>query len=754
MELLDQLQQALGGAYTVERELGGGGMSRVFLADETALGRKVVVKVLPTEMSGQVSMDRFKREIRLAASLQQANIVPIISAGDAGGMAYYTMPFVRGESLRARLTAHGALPIAECVAIFRDLAKALAYAHGEGIVHRDIKPDNVLLSGGTAVVTDFGIAKAVAAAHAQPGAATLTQLGMTLGTPAYMAPEQAFGDDTVDHRADLYALGVVAYELLAGSPPFAGRTAQAQLAAHAIEQPAPILERRPDAPQGLATLVMRCLEKDPARRPQSAREVLDALESVSTPGAGVASRTGAAPAPAPAIAVLPFANMSADPENEYFSDGITEELINVLTKIDGLRVVSRTSAFAFKGKREDIRSIGRQLGVSHVLEGSVRKAASRIRLTAQLIAVDSGYHLWSDTYDRQLEDVFAVQDELSRAIAGALKVQLLGGTLAPLVVKPTSQVEAYTLYLKGRYHWDRRTEAELLKGLENFKAALALDPEYALAWIGVADSYSILGFYGHLAPKESFPRAREAAERALALDDTLAAAHCSRGYVRHYHDWDFPAAEADYRRAIALDPAYATAPQFYGNLLVALGRFDEAAATLRHAVELEPLSLICNAAVGWGHYHARRNDDAIASLRATIELDPHFMVGHLWLGRAYVQAGLLDDAVREFGTAAALSNRSAEAIGMLGHAHAVAGRSAEARGILAEMEQLSARRYVPQYLVAYIYLALGEHDAAFARLERAFTDRAHVLVFLRVDPVLDPLRADSRLEALAKRVGL
>jgi serine/threonine-protein kinase len=753
MELRDQLQAALGTTYTLERELGGGGMSRVFLADETALGRKVVVKVLPTEMSGQVSIDRFKREIRLVASLQQANIVPILSAGDAGGMTYYTMPFVRGESLRARLMTHGALPIDECIAILRDLAKALAYAHGEGIVHRDIKPDNVLLSGGTAVVTDFGIAKAVAAAHAQPGAVTLTQLGMTIGTPAYMAPEQALGEDTVDHRADLYALGVVAYELLVGSPPFAGRTAQALLAAHVIEQPTPIADLRLDIPRGLANLVMRCLEKDPARRPQSAHEVLDLLGSASTsttPATGVVPRS----APAPAIAVLPFANMSTDPENEYFSDGITEELINVLTKIDGLRVVSRTSAFAFKGKREDVRAIGRQLDVNHVLEGSVRKAASRIRITAQLIAVDSGYHLWSDTYDRQLEDVFAVQDELSRAIAGALKVRLLGDTLAPLVQKPTNQVEAYTQYLKGRYHWNRRTEAELLKGLEHFQAALVLDPEYALAWIGVADSYNVLGFYSWLAPRASFPRAKEAAEHALALDDSLAAAHCSRAYARSYHDWDFRGAEADYRRAMALDPSYVTAPQFFGNLLTWLGRFDEAVATFRHAVELEPLSLICNAAVGWGQYHARRYDDAIGTLRATIELDAHFMIGHLWLGRAYVQAGMLDNAVREFETAAALSNRSAEAIGSLGHAHAVAGRRIEAGQILAELGQQSEQRYVPQYIVAGIHAALGAPDAALACLERAFADRAHSLVFLRVDPVLDPLRTDSRLETLAKRVGL
>ena len=349
MDFLNQLQSMLGNAYTLRRELGGGGMSRVFVAEETALGREVVVKVLPGDMAGQLSIERFKREIRVAASLQQANIVPVLTAGDAGGVPYYTMPLVRGESLRARLVQEGALSVAECVAILRDIAKALAYAHGEGIVHRDIKPENILLSGGTAVVTDFGIAKAVEASQTMPTAVTLTQFGTVLGTPAYMAPEQAVGDAAVDHRADLYSLGVLAYELLVGKPPFAGRSPQATIAAHVTEQPVPISVCRASTPSALGALVMSCLMKDPQHRPQSANEVLSHLDAVS-----LSRPAPPAESTRPTVAVLPLVNIGSSSEDDYFSDGITEDIIAQLSAIGGLKVISRTSAMRYKSSKQPL----------------------------------------------------------------------------------------------------------------------------------------------------------------------------------------------------------------------------------------------------------------------------------------------------------------------------------------------------------------------------------------------------------------
>jgi len=748
------LRTSLADRYAIERELGQGGMATVYLAHDLKHDRKVAVKVLRPDLAATLGHDRFLREITTTASLRHPHILPLYDSGEAAGFLYYVMPYVEGESLRDRLTREKQLPIGEALQIAREVADALSYAHGRHLVHRDIKPENVLLESGHAVVADFGIARAVSAAEDS----RVTQVGVVVGTPDYMSPEQAVGESALDGRSDLYSLGCVLYEMLTGAAPFTGAGAgpQAILARRLRDAPAPLREARPQASAELEDLMARLLAADPAGRHASAAELARALETAAAhQSADGPARTPPVASPAArSVAVLPFVNMSADPENEYFSDGMTEELISVLTRTAGLRVAARSSVFAYKGRNEDARVIGGVLNVDTVLAGSVRKAGARIRLAAQLTTVADGYQIWADTYDRELRDVFAVQDEISQAIARALQLRLGAATGQPAGRKGTENVEAYTHYLRGRFHWGRRTQSEVKKGLEHFQQALALDPEYALAEIGVADSYNIMGFYDWLHPREAFPRALAAANRALALDDTLAAAYCSRAYVRLYHEWQWAAAEEDFRLAEALAPAYATASHMYGNLLVAQGRFAEAMAAMRRAVASEPLSLIANAAVGWAEYYAGRWDEAIAQHHATIELDPSFMLTHLWLGQVLVQVGAVEEAVQEFETAIRLSGRSAILVAALARAHATACRRSEADRLVAELDELGRQRFVPQYDIATVFVAAGNPDAAFARLERALDDREHELVFLAVDPAMAPLRGDPRVASLAVRIGL
>jgi serine/threonine-protein kinase len=747
----ERLIAALADRYRVERELGQGGMATVYLAHDLKHDRKVAIKVLRPDLAAALGAERFVREIRLTARLDHPHILALLDSGNADGTLYYVMPYVEGESLRGRLTRERTIPPAEALRIAREVTDALDYAHARGIIHRDIKPENILLAAGHARVADFGIARALSAA----GETQVTQVGLVIGTPAYMSPEQAAGETTLDGRSDLYSLGCVLYEMITGAPPFAGADAQV-IARRFRETPAPIRDTHPQVSAELEQTIMRTLAVDPSGRHATAAELARELDtSARHPTAEGPARTPPASTPASrSIAVLPFVNMSADPENEYFSDGMTEELISVLTKMGGLRVAARSSVFAWKGRSEDVRVVGRSLNVDTVLAGSVRRAGSRIRLAAQLTAVADGYQVWADTYDRELRDVFAVQDEISQAIARALQLRLVPGADQAPGRKGTEDVEAYTHYLRGRFHWGRRTESEIRKGLEHFQQALVRDPNYALAEIGVADSYNILGFYDWLHPREAFPRALAAANRALALDPSLAQAYCSRAYVRLYHEWQWAAAEEDFRRALALAPDYCTGWHQYGNLLVQQGRFAEGAAAMRKSLNIEPLSLIANAAVGWAEYYSRQWDAAITHHRSTIELDPSFMLAHLWLGHTLVQAGAVEDAEKEYQTAIQLSGRSAITVAALARAFAAAGRRSDAQKLVAELDELGRQRFAPQYDIAGVFAAAGDRDAAFARLERALEEREHELVFLAVDPVMDPLRGDPRFGSLAARVGL
>jgi serine/threonine-protein kinase len=788
-DLRATLERTLGDVYTFERELHGGAMSRVFVAMDRQLGRQIVVKVLPPEVAAELSAERFRREIQLAARLQHPHIVPLLSSGEVGGLPYFTMPFVEGESLRERLTRKGELPVSEAVRILRGVASALSYAHKHGVAHRDIKPDNVMLTDELALVTDFGVAKALSVSTNAPEAQTITGVGVSLGTPAYMSPEQATADPSVDHRADIYAFGVMAYEMLTGSLPFSGRPTQAMLVAHAIEKPEPITQRRPGIPAGLAALIMRCLEKRPADRPQQAGELVQELEATpapSVPGSGasqrkifIASAVAAAAAVAviayaatrgasggdeqsiatlQSVAVLPLANVGGNAQDEYFSDGMTDELANALSKLPGLRVASRTSAYSFKGKKDiAVGEIGRKLNVQAVLEGAVRRSGDRLRVGAQLTNVSDGLAIWSDTYERSTSDIFAVQDEIARAIADALKLKL-GVRAAALSSSSggTASLEAYDSYLRGRYFWNRRGAANLRRALTYFEESIEKDPRFARAHAGLAITYALLPEYTDTPPLDGLAKTRAAATRALELDGSLAEAHTALGLAA-VHDWDFKAGEAAYRKAIEAEPGYPTAHQWYGELLYHTGRIDSSLAEIRRAVALDPLAPILPVALGYALTLAGRYDEALQQFARTEELAPGLVLTRLVTAAAQLQSGDIANAVKGYEEAVRMDNEIIRTKGMLCHAYGIAGRRADAEKLLAEIEARARRQRVSSVTRAICLLGMGDHSGALTTMETAVRNH-EIAVFTAFSPLLDktwdPVRGDPRWTAILRAANL
>jgi len=810
-DLRGQLQEMLGSTYTIERELGGGGMARVFIATESALGRRVVVKILPPEVAAGVKVERFKREIQFLARLNHPHIVPMLAAGGDGGLSYYVMPFMQGESLRARIIRDGALPAGLVVRTLREVAAALAFAHQNGIVHRDIKPDNVLITGGSAMVTDFGVAKALSVSTGEGDPNALTSLGIALGTPSYIAPEQATADPTSDHRADIYSFGAMAYEMLSGRPPFSARTPQAMLAAHITEDPVPLIERMPGVAPALNSLVMRCLEKLPANRPQTADEIVNVLDDIvltreeaATPSGGAEpysadatdtaqklrstqaassnrlfllvlgaialaamvfgakwilgrgddplGRAAAASTASPtrSIAVLPLVNVNGDSLNEYFSDGMSDEIMSALSKVPGLRVASRTSAFAFKGKRLDAREIGRRLNVGALLEGTVRRDGDNLRVNVQLTNVADNLAIWSDTYERRTKDVFAVQDSISQAIVAALSLTLSGEDSARLIRRGTLQVGAYDLYLKGRFFVGKNTERDIRKGLDYYDEALIADPNYAsasagvaYAWIALADDY--------VAPREAYPRAKAAALDAIRLDPGLAEAHAALGAVHLWYDWDVPNASRELREAIRLDPHGVYAYRYYGNLLKATGKFDSALAVIRRAQQLEPLSPGRTNSVALMYTTLGKYDLAIHEARQALEIDPNYADAFLAIGNALLAERKPAQAIAEFSRAPKMGNRMqsgiASAEAMLGH------RDAALR-IVRSLEGETEKHYIGPEVIAAVYFNLGNRDKGFEWLEKAYQARSAYMVLLRSDRRWDSVRSDPRFAALVQKVGV
>ena len=555
-----------------------------------------------------------------------------------------------------------------------------------------------------------------------------------------MSPEQASGGDQLDARSDVYSLGCVLYEMLVGEPPFTAPTAAAVIAKRFTDT-APAPSRSGTAvPPELDRIVLQALARAPSDRFPGAGAMAAALREGEPWGRTFGRRVASSGGGEASIAVLPLANLSPSPENEFFADGMTDELINELAKVPGLHVVSRTSCFAFKGRPEDAREIGRRLQVRTVLEGSVRRAGSRLRVSTQLINVADGFLLWSESFDREAEDVFAIQDEIARAIGGALRLRLLDPERASRPKPPTDDIEAYGLYLKGRHFWNRRTEPDLRLGMQYFEQALARDPGFALAYAGLADTWAVLGFYSAVPPADAFPNAKRYAHEALARQPGLAEAYPAIAYAAMYYDWDWPGAERAFRRAIELHPGYSNAHQWYGNFLSVMGRAEESVAEFEYALSLDPLSALRHAALGWGCYFARRYERGVAECRRAIELEPSNVVAHAWLAMGLEATGRMEEAVTAAEEMARLSGRGMSSLGFLGHAYAVGGRAAEARGVLGEMMELAETRYASQYDIALTHLGLGEQDEAIAWLERGYEGRDHQMVFLKVDPRLDGVR--------------
>ena len=704
-DLLARLRTALAERYAIERELGRGGMATVYLAHDRKHDRPVAVKVLRPELAASLGPARFLQEIKFAAGLAHPHILPLHDSGDADGFLYYVMPFVQGESLRDRLTREPQLPLEEALQIAGAIADALGYAHSRDVLHRDIKPENILFVAGHATLSDFGIARAITAA----GGEKLTETGMALGTPAYMSPEQASGETQLDARSDVYSLGCVLFEMLAGEPPFTGPTAQAIMAKRFMEPARELSRVRETVPQGVSQAVRRALARVPADRFTTAAQFAEAL----------AAGTAAMPAPEKSIAVLPFANLSPDPENEYFSDGMTEEIINALTQVPALRVAARTSSFALKGKNLPIRRLAEELQVSTVLEGSVRRAGSKLRITTQLINAADGYQLWSERYDREMADVFAIQDDIAGAIVETLKVKLLGGEEAPLVKRGTKDLEAYNLYIKGRHFWNQRA---LPKALDCFLQAIARDPKYARAHAGVADVHAYLGHYGLMPTTLAAPNATAAAERAVALDEGLADAHVSLGVTKLFFSGDRSGTERELRRAVALNPQHALARCYLALHLGTVGRSGEARAEAEWAMELEPLSPIVNTVAGIACYWAREFQAALDACSRAVEIDPQFFAGLYGLGRAYEGLGRHDEAVRAHERAAEIL-RCPLVIMFLGGVYADAGRVDDARQVLEELKKRRAKDDTTALSLAYVYTKLGEMDLALDWAAKAIEER-------------------------------
>jgi eukaryotic-like serine/threonine-protein kinase len=744
-DLLHPTPAILAGRYRLQEEIGRGGAACVYLAEDLKYGRKVALKVLRQGPGGGYEPGRFLREIRIAARLAHPQILPLHDSGESEGRLFFVMPYAGGESLRGRLTREGPLAVEEALRITRAVAGALAYAHRHGVIHRDIKPENILLQEGEPVVADFGVATAISAAG---GDVYVTDHGLAVGTPVYMSPEQATAERGVDGRSDQYSLACVLYEMLVGEPPFAGSGARATIVRHAVETPVPVGTRRPNVPGAVERALSRALAKEPQDRFDSMADFAEAL-SAPAPEQAVPAVSAAR-----AIAVLPFVNAAADPELEYLSDGITDELIHALGKVDGLNVASRTSVFALKGVREDVRTLGARLDVTAVLEGTVRRSGARLRVTVQLTGVADGRTLWSERYDRALADAFEIQDDIARTIVSTLRSTLLRDLGDAPPVRYTSNPAAYHLYLKGRFWWNRRTQAALTEGIKYFEQAIAQDPGYALAYTGLSDSYALHLDYRGAPVQEGMERAKAMALKALELDESLAEAHTSLGWVTFVYDWDWPAAGAQFRRAIELNPRYSVARQWYSWFLLAMGRSDEALAEGRMALELDPASVSIRRGMGWLEYYARRPALALEHLRKAVEMNPTAEENHRLLGLAYLSMGLLEPAESAFREAIANSDSPALSTAGLGRVAARRGEQGRAREVLEQLHGWTRDRYVNPAAFAMVHIELGEIEQAFDWLERAYQDRRGWLAYLKVEPDFDPLRADPRFAGFLARMRL
>jgi len=766
--------------YRIVEKLGEGGMGVVYMAHDTRLDRTVALKFLPANITlSAEEIARFGQEAKAISALNHPNIATIFDIDESAGKKFLVLEFIPGGTLKSRIkqlrTDDRELSVQELTDYGTQMAEGLAHAHRHHIVHRDVKSDNIMLTEeGRVKITDFGLAKL-------RGASELTKTGSTIGTLAYMAPEQLRGEE-IDHRADLFSLGVVLYEMATTRLPFRGEHEAALTYSIAHENPVPASTLRKNLPRELEQVISKCLQKDRALRYQEADEIVADLRRFREENSGTVktvivrerprlpwlitaslaliavlgiwlfgplSPRGAADGRT--IAVMPFSNSSEG--TEYLSDGITEALINNLSRLPNLTVKSRSSVFRYKGKEIDAKSVGKELGVGALLIGNVTQRGDDLHISAELIDVGNDSHLWGEQYNRKMTDILAIQGEISREISRRLELELSGEDQALLAKKTTENSEAYRLYLQGRYQWNKRTLDGMEQSIDYFTQAVAQDPNFALAYAGLADAYAILAESNVLPAKEVMPRAEIASKKALAIDSTLAEAHASLGWVNLTHDWDWQASERELKRSIELNPKYPVARLWYGNYLMLSGRSAEAVAEVRRAIDIEPVSLVSNAGLGSVFYYSRRYDEAIEQCRKTLALDPNFVAAHTILGLSYLRKQRVDEAIDELQTALTLSEGNTNELAALGYAYGVAGKKALAKKTLGQLEERSGETYVQPMWLAAVHLSLGEKDEAFGEMQDAFRDRSGWVVFLNVDPLFDGVRNDPRFTTLLSRVG-
>jgi eukaryotic-like serine/threonine-protein kinase len=782
--------------FRVIEKLGAGGMGVVYKAIDTRLDRPVALKFLPDDMMKDAqALERFRREARAASALNHPGICTIYDIGEQDGRAFIAMEFIDGQTLRSHI--HGkALPIEEVLRLGIQIAEALDAAHAEGIIHRDIKPANIFVTKrGQAKVLDFGLAKLLPKGFGKVGVDSSNEsteatsiVGIISGTPSYMSPEQVRGDN-LDMRTDIFSLGLVLYEMATGRQAFAGSTGGVIIEAVLTRSPAAARSINPEVPLGLEEIIHKALQKNRDERPQHAGDIRLELQRLERGGdSGWSPRTGSlAPVLESAtnqtrsageqternpsshtgtqramrvskiidsVAVLPFENVSGDADHEYLSDGIAGSLINILATIPKLRVMAQSTVFRFKGKGIDPQAVGRELNVRAVLTGRIMQSGDSLRIGTELVDVATGSQLWGAQYNRKPGDIFAIQDEISDEISEKLRLKLTRAEKKQLTKRHTEDAEAYRLYLKGRHHWNRWTEEGFYKAIEYFEQAAAKDPNYALAYAGLADSYVLLGWNSYLPPKEAYPKGKKAAMSALRLDPDLCEGHTPLAAVLWLHDWQWQEAQKEFQRSVSLNPCYPTANHWYAEYLMTMGRHAEAIAKMKKSQELDPLSLIISDAIAWAYYMGRQNDEALEQLQKTEELEPNYPITYWILSLVHRKIGRYELAIPEGEKAVELAGGSPLMRAALAQTFATANQKDKAIQILDDLTKLAKEKYVAAYFFAGIYIGLGEHDRAMEFLEKSYEEHSHWLIYLHIDPSMDDLRSSPRFQDLLQRVGL